>query len=160
MRRLLHIAAWVIALASALCACSDNSCSENGSALPLATIYLAGNQQYIGGLTVKGIGVPGDSLLVDSGTVNQVYLPLRASATSTAYALWRTVNGVVIADTLTITYTPIEYFHSIECGAMFNYEISDLTCTTHGIDSVVPVTTLVTNATTPVMRIYFTLFQQ
>ena len=155
MRRLLPI----ILIAMALCwaSCSDDSCRENGSSLPLATCH-TGVQQGVNALSIMGIGVPGDSLLVDSTTVNETFLPLRAGATSTSYALWRpSADGLTsVRDTLTIDYTPVAFFHSVECGAMYNFDIHQVSHTRHGIDSVVLLTPLVTNTRTPSLRIYFT----
>ena len=162
MRNLLHIVAATMilsALALGSTACGDDSCYDNGSSLPLATFYLGGTQQTISGLTIKGIGVPGDSLLADSSSLSEVYLPLRATTTSTSFALSRWVttgaSRLCIHDTLTIDYQPIEYFHSLECGAMFNFDVSQVCHTTHGIDSVVLLNNPITNVTTPSIRIYF-----
>ena len=162
MRHLLHIAAiavMLVPLALGMTACGDDSCYDNGSSLPLATLYLGGSQQTITGLTIMGIGVPGDSLLADSSALSEVYLPLRASATSTAFAVSRWVSGATsqtwIHDTLTIDYQPIEYFHSVECGAMYNFDVKQVRHTTHGIDSVILLNDLITNAATPSLRIYF-----
>ena len=156
MSRFLTIA--LIAMTLFGTSCSDDSCSDNGSSLPLATFYVGNQQQNISTLSIMGIGVPGDSLLVDSTSTNEAYLPLRASTTSTSYALWRpaTVGTATIRDTLTLDYEPIEYFHSIECGTMYNFNIQRVTHTTHGIDSVVVLTPLVTNLRTPALRIHFT----
>jgi hypothetical protein len=144
-------------------ACSNDSCYENGSSLPLASIYLGDKQQSVSGLTIMGIGALGDSLLADSTTLSEIYLPLRANATTTSYAVtrWAYLNNAAVAfhDTITIAYRPVEFFHSIECGAMYNFDISKVTTTTAAIDSVVLVTPLVTNAITPALRIYFTDFQ-
>ena len=140
-------------------ACSDDSCYDNGSSLPLATFYLGGSQQSINGLTIKGIGVPGDSLLADATTVSEIYLPLRASVNTTSFAFSHPLNDeIVVSDTLTIGYQPIAFFHSKECGAMYNFNIESIDYTQHGIDSVVVVTPLVTNALVPSLRIYFTDF--
>ena len=165
MTRLTHIATSLLTvLLLGLVACSDNSCYENGSSLPLATLYMGNSQQDISGLSVMGIGVPGDSLLVNSTAVDEVYLPLRASTTTTSFALWHTVSidttNVVVRDTLTIDYKAIPFFESDECGAMYNFDIQQVTHTVHGIDSVVVLNTLITNARTPSMRIYFTDFSQ
>ena len=105
-----------------------------------------------------GIGVPGDSLLADGLGLDECYLPLRAGTTTTSYALWRPrANGsAVVRDTVTFTYEPVAFFHSIECGAMYNFDIQDINYTTHGIDSVVLLTPLVTNSRTPALRIHFT----
>ena len=154
----------MLALATGIVACSDDSCFENGSSLPLATLYMGNSQQSIPGLTVMGIGAPGDSLLVDSTAVNEVYLPLRATVVSTSYALRRWVTlatvNTRICDTISLDYDPIEFFHSIECGAMYNFDINSVKYTTNGIDSVVLLNRLVTNSKTPVLRIYFTDFRQ
>ena len=162
MRSLLHIVAVIMilsALALGSTACGDDSCYDNGSSLPLATFYRGGTPQTINGLTIKGIGVPGDSLLADSISLSEAYLPLRATTTSTSYALSRWIatdaGQLCIRDTLTIDYQPIEYFHTVECGAMFNFEVNQVRHTTHGIDSVILVNDLITNAAVPSIRIYF-----
>ena len=140
-------------------ACSNDSCYDNGSSLPLATFYVGNSQQTINGLTIMGIGAPGDSLLLDSATVKEAYLPLRASQTATSFLVrhWRTngIDRIAVNDTLSIDYQPIEYFHSIECGAMFNYDIKLVTCTFHGIDSIVLVKDFIDNSRTPAIRIHF-----
>ena len=161
MRFLLSIVLVLAALY--LTACNDDSCYDNGSSLPLAAFYLGNSQQTITGLTIMGIGAPGDSLLADSSALKEVYLPLRASVGTTRYAISRWVGaGTPMAqqlhDTLTLDYEPIAYFHSAECGAMYNFNLHDVRCTINGIDSVVVITPLVTNSRTPALRIYFTNF--
>ena len=161
MRFLLPIVLVLAALY--LTACNDDSCYDNGSSLPLAAFYLGNSQQTITGLTIMGIGAPGDSLLADSSALKEVYLPLRASVGTTRYAISRWVGaGTPMAqqlhDTLTLDYEPIAYFHSAECGAMYNFVLHDVRCTINGIDSVVVITPLVTNSRTPALRIYFTNF--
>lgn len=161
MRFLLPIVLVLAALY--LTACNDDSCYDNGSSLPLAAFYLGNSQQTITGLTIMGIGAPGDSLLADSSALKEVYLPLRASVGTTRYAISRWVGaGTPMAqqlhDTLTLDYEPIAYFHSAECGAMYNFNLHDVSCTINGIDSVVVITPLVTNSRTPALRIYFTNF--
>ncbi|MBE6315241.1 MAG: hypothetical protein E7078_01150 [Bacteroidales bacterium] len=161
MRFLLPIVLVMAALY--LTACNDDSCYDNGSSLPLAAFYLGNSQQTITGLTIMGIGAPGDSLLADSSALKEVYLPLRASVGTTRYVISRWVGaGTPMAqqlhDTLTLDYEPIAYFHSAECGAMYNFNLHDVRCTINGIDSVVVITPLVTNSRTPALRIYFTNF--
>jgi hypothetical protein len=161
MRFLLPIVLVLAALY--LTACNDDSCYDNGSSLPLAAFYLGNSQQTITGLTIMGIGAPGDSLLADSSALKEVYLPLRASVGTTRYAISRWVGaGTPMAqqlhDTLTLDYEPIAYFHSAECGAMYNFNLHDVRCTINGIDSVVVITPLVTNSRTTALRIYFTNF--
>lgn len=164
MRRLPHIITCLLLALTLVTSCSDDSCHDNGSSLPLATCYEGTSQTTVGGLTIMGIGVPGDSLLTDSAALSEVYLPLQVSATTTRYAITRWVyRGTVLAcfhDTITFDYQPIEYFHSIECGAMFNFNIKHVSTTTHAIDSVVLLNNLITNARTPSLRIYFTDFSE
>ena len=165
MNRLTHIAALLIVLCTAMAACNNDTCYDNGSSLPLVTFYLSGSQQQVPGLTIMGIGAPGDSLLADSSTLNEIYLPLRATASTTRYAISRWVGiGTPMAqqlhDTLTIDYEPVAYFHSAECGAMYNFDIHSARCTNYGIDSIQVLNTHVTNSRTPVLRIYFTSFAQ
>lgn len=167
MNRLPLIAALLLTLL-ALCAsttsCSNDSCYDNGSSLPLAVFYVGSHQQTVTGLTIMGLGAPGDSLLADSASLNEVYLPLRASVATTSYALsrWVTIDGakMQLHDTITLDYEPVEFFHSIECGAMFNFNIKRTVTTCHGIDSVVLLTPLITNSTAAALRIYFTDFAQ
>lgn len=160
IRLLRHMASSTLLVALVLmAACSNDSCYDNGSSLPLASLYMGKSQQVIPQLTVKGIGVPGDSLLLDATTVSEIYLPLRASVTTTSFALTHPVTDeIVVSDTITFRYQPIAFFHSKECGAMYNFDIERIDCTHHGIDSVVVITSLVTNATVPSLRIYFTDF--
>ncbi len=162
MTRLTPIA--VIALVLTLAACSNDSCHDNGSSLPLAAFYINGTQQSIPALSIMGIGVPGDSLLADEESLKEAYLPLRATTTTTSYAMWRTFTSssseLIVGDTITLSYKVVPYFHSIECGAMYNFDITDIVHTCHGIDSVVVITPHVTNARVPALRIYFTDFSQ
>ena len=147
-----------------LTACSNDSCDGNGSSLPLAAFYVDGKQQSVVGLTIKGIGAPGDSVLYKGATLNEAYLPLRATTTSTSYALSRPIiigqDTLQANDTITFDYEPVAFFHSEECGAMFNFDIKRLTYTENGIDSVVMLSTHITNSRSPVMRIHFTNLQQ
>ena len=156
MSRLLNIALIFVATFLGITACSDNSCNDNGSSLPLAVFFSGGTQQTITGLTVKGIDAPGDSLLANSASLNELYLPLRAPTTTTSFEISRPgTDEATLTDTITIDYRPIEFFHSIECGAMFNFDIKRAQCTNHGIDSIVVLTPLVTNSRIPALRLYF-----
>ena len=159
MNRLLHIA--LLALAIGMVACGDDSCYDNGSSLPLATFYVGASQTTVTGLTIMGIDAPGDSLLADSTSLQEIYLPLRASVGSTSFAITRWINSeVAVYDTMTFSYDAIPFFHSTECGAMYNFRLKHVGHTSNGIDSIVMLTTTVTNSNSPAMRIYFTDFQQ
>ena len=170
MTRPSHIAATLmmalqlLLLVLGTAACNDDSCYDNGSSLPLAKLYVGSSQQTVSGLTIMGIGAPGDSLLADSTSLGEIYLPLRASVSSTSYAITRWIMvdtlSVPVRDTITIDYEAIPYFHSAECGAMFNFDLRRVSTTHHGIDSVVTLVDMVTNSPTPALNIHFTDFSQ
>lgn len=163
MNRLAHIALALIAACALLAACDNGNCSDNGSSLPLAELYVGQTSATVQGLTVMGIGAPGDSLLADNAAVNEIYLPLRANAASTSYsfARWASINNeqTLVRDTVTFDYEAVPFFHSAECGAMYNFNIRQVHHTTAGIDSIVLITNTITNLAAPSMRIYFTDFQ-
>ena len=128
-------------LLSLLCltGCGDGSCYDNGSAVPMARFYASRTttQLSVRQLTVTAIGAPGDSLLVNNETVSELHLPLRASATSTQWMLTFTIaDDVTLTDTVTINYRPVEFFANVECGAMYYFDITDVTTTHNVIDSV------------------------
>ncbi len=58
-------------------------------------------------------------------------------------------------DTITFDYQSLPYFASEECGAMYRYTINKVSYTTHLIDSVVMLDTLITNSLIPTVRIYY-----
>ena len=160
---ILTLALLLIAGSIVLPSCGDDSCYDNGSSLPLAVCYVGDAKQSISGLTIKGIGVPGDSLLADSSTVSEIYLPLRASVGNTSYELrrWVQLDGAITLfhDTISVEYEAVPFFHSTECGAMYNFNIKRVTFTDNAIDSVVMLKTKVTNSIDPAMRIHFTYFE-
>lgn len=140
-------------LATLTVSCSDNTCTDNATSLPLVRFYYSGSssQQYISGLTVRGIGAPGDSILVDSGNINEVTLPLMISTHKTQWE----IKGNGFTDTLEVNYDVIPFFESAECGAMYNFKITEVSCTSSGIDSVVIVQKTVNNVSRETLRLYF-----
>lgn len=128
---------FMLVLAILGAACSNSGCMGNGSSIPLVAFYdhETGKQGSVDGLTVKGIGAPGDSLLADSTSLSQIYLPLQVSTNSSSFVFNFNLEGVD-PDTLTLIYEAVPYFHSEECGAMFIFNISDYSVTHHVIDSI------------------------
>lgn len=137
--------------------CNDASCYDNGSSLPLVRFYASGGDRVtLSSVTLRGIGVPGDSILADKKSLDEVYLPLRATTSQTQWVIEVGItNGSTVADTLTVDYTPIPYFASAECGAMYSFEISNVSCSHNAIDSIVVTEHNVTNVAAETMRIYF-----
>lgn len=139
-----------------LSGCGDGSCYDNGSAVPMARFYASGTttQLSVRQLTVTAIGAPGDSLLVNNETVSELHLPLRASTTSTQWRLTFTADDLTLTDTVTIDYQPVEYFASVECGAMYYFDITDVTTTHNVIDSITVPLPHVTHVDQLNLRIY------
>ena len=150
----------LVAVAAALvmimaAACADNSCYDNGSSIPMARFVQSGtsNAVTVSALTVRGIDAPGDSLLVDSANVSQTYLPLRATTTVTQWELDYGSERALL-DTITFAYEPIPVFVSAECGAMYQFRLTQVTATTHGLDSVTVLKPLIDNVSTPALYIH------
>lgn len=126
-----------IALAAITAACSNSGCIGNGSSIPLVAFYDydTGKQGSVEGITVMGVGAPGDSLLADKASLTQVYLPLQVSTSTSSFVFDFNIEGIE-PDTLTLRYEAVPYFHSEECGAMYIFNISDFKVTHNFIDSV------------------------
>ena len=126
-------------LLACLSSCGDGSCNDNGSAVPLVWFYGSGTTQRatVGYLSVRAIGAPGDTVLIDNGTASELHLPLRVSSGLTQWMLtFGDGQSASVSDTLSISYRPIEYFASVECGAMYHFDITQVNTTHHVIDSV------------------------
>lgn len=140
--------------------CNSSGCTDNQNSLPLAGFYSdEGKAITLSDIDISGVGVPGDSLLYASGTsLSQAYFPLRSNAETTAYCLHYTQEGiddVAFNDTLTFSYSSTPYFASEECGAMLRYHIKSLRYTTHIIDSVALLDSLITNVDVERIKIFF-----
>lgn len=146
----------LILLTVALVSCTDNSCYDHASALPLVRFYETGTatQLSLSDVVIRGVDAPGDSILVNGETVDEVYLPLRASATTTQWVL-EYAGDAGLADTITLQYRSIPYFASAECGAMYNFEIESVTATDILIDSIAVVKPVIDNGTDVAIRIFF-----
>lgn len=148
-------------LSTIISGCNTTGCTDNQSSLPLAGFYASpgGAAITINTLEISGVGAPGDSILYTSGTaLSQVYLPFRFTTGTTAYCFHYTQEGLdapELNDTISFIYTSEPYFASEECGAMLCYEITDVSHTTHLIDSVKVVDPLISNTDTERIKIYF-----
>lgn len=150
------------AAALMLTACDATGCIGNRNSLPLAGFYSAAtdNAVSVTGLSVMGVGAPGDSLLYTSSqTLSQIYLPLRARDNSTTYQLTFTSGeatdpDAVAVDEITMEYTATPWFASEDCGAMYRYHIEKLEYTTRVIERVELVDSLITNFDVETIHIY------
>lgn len=150
---LLHILGVMAMLCMVLSSCTGDGCTDNSAALPLATFYQDGKAVTVTGLSVRGIGAPGDSILVDNESVSELYLPLPPAAKECQFEFNYNTEGAP-SDTLTLHYTATPAFAGVDCGAMYYFEITSHRHTHHAIDSVALVNPLVTNANAVTFRIF------
>ena len=119
---------------------SDEGCEGNTSSMPLAGFYSSQTKKAItiDSLTVFGVGVPNDSLLLDTARASQTYLPLDIEKTQARFVIrydQQQLAALKLADTITIDYSPRPYFHSEECGAMYYFDVKGYRTTNVLIDS-------------------------
>lgn len=154
MRRRATTGVLALGLLLGAASCSNETCDQNQSALPLAVFRDAatGASVSVRGLAVGAVGAPGDSLLLDTAqTASQVYLPFDMTASETVFFL-RYAAGE--ADTLRVAYDRQPYFASEACGAMYRFRIRRLEHTSLLLDSVAVTDSLVTNLDRPCMALY------
>lgn len=159
-----YLASTVLALLAV--GCSGNECYENHSALPLASFFSATTMQpvTVQGLEIYGIGAPGDSVLYTNQNLSQAYLPFRLWQDTTQYVF--SYEGVVSGyegqdyipeaptDTITFIYKPKEWFASPACGAMYIYEMKDVSHSSFLIDSIA-YNEVITNENVTNIKIFF-----
>ena len=145
-----------------LASCGEGGCDDNGSAVPLAWFYGTGTTQRatVSNLTVNAIGAPGDTVLLNNATASELHLPLRVSSDRTQWRLtFMTTDSIFLSDTLTFAYRPIEYFASVECGAMYHFDLLQVTTTHHVIDSVSAIKPHVTHVEQVNLHIFLPITQ-
>ncbi|MCH5319424.1 MAG: hypothetical protein J1E38_06920 [Paramuribaculum sp.] len=150
----------VLAISAILPACNTVGCLENQSSVPLAGFYSSttGGKISVDSIWVYGIGAPGDSMLNTSLRASTVYLPFRAEQPSTSFAiryLQSDLNFPALIDTIKFSYDSEPRFVSEECGAMFFYHITGISYTTHLIDSVAVIDSLINNFDTERIKIFY-----
>lgn len=133
---------------------------ENRSSIPKAGFYGSGTSAAItiDSVEIGGVGAPSDSLLLDNHRASSVYLPLRATTDKTSFYihyLQKALSNPRLNDTISFTYESIPYFASYDCGAMYRYRFTEMKYTTHLIDSVAILDSLITNYDVETVRIYF-----
>lgn len=141
--------------------CSDTGCLENRSSIPYAGFYSyqTGRPVVIDSMEVGGVGAPADTLLMTaSDKYSNLYLPFRFEKTSTSFFfryVAKELNYPQLYDTISFDYESMPFFASPECGAMYRYQITRMTYTTHLIDSVAITDSLITNTDVERIKIFF-----
>lgn len=155
MKKLLWLTGACVS-AMLVASCSSDGCLNNRNSILLAGFYQLGTeaQVYVTKMSVYGIGAPNDSTLLDTTrNAQQVYLPLRSDTTVTSFVF----DAGTLRDTLTIDYSSYPYFDGEDCGAMWRYEIHNVTYTRQFIDSVLVTDPLITNIERERMMIFLTV---
>lgn len=138
--------------------CATDDCDGNRNTLPEAGFYAntpAHPKLAIDGLTVFGVGAPGDSLLLDSAVnVSSVPLPFNLEAESTTF-VFRYDQAGGVEDQVTFRYEAQPYFVSSACGVSYRFHIKGIEHTNQLIDSISVPGDVITNAEGENICIYF-----
>lgn len=141
--------------------CNTSGCTDNHSAIPLAEFYSSqtGKSVTLDILQIRGIGAPGDSVMLEHGTsASQCYLPMRPESDTTSWLISYYITDGEEADwsdTITLNYDRLPRFTSNECGVMYFYQVKSVETTHEFIDSVAVVDPLITNIDQVSLKIYF-----
>ncbi len=161
LRNILPAIGAAIIAAIAAVSCNTSGCTDNRSSIPLAEFYSSatGERISLDSLEITGVGAPDSAILLVPGTsADQIHLPMRASADNTQWCLrycWRNLDYPQLNDTISLSYEALPYFAGDECGAMYRYRLRSVRHTTHLIDSIGVIDSLITNIDTPDLNIYF-----
>lgn len=137
--------------------CVSKDCYDNQTTLPRAAFFSMQTHSSVSidSLSIRGIGAPGDSLLVDTTMAEQTNLPLRYDASSTAFLFDYLQAGAPAPDSVTFYYKAQPWFVSEACGVVYYYHIDSIKYTHNFIDSVAVPGMLITNADRTNIEIYF-----
>lgn len=142
--------------------CADDECTQNKNSLPLAGFYSSSENPEAISLdliSVFGIDAPGDSLLLDSANVSEVYLPFDLDSDESRFVIryerFKNPAGHILTDTVTFHYESIPWFSSYGCGVIYKFDIKDISSTHTFIDSVSCPGNIIDNKNIQNIRIYF-----
>lgn len=158
---MLIVLAMALMLLPVAWSCADVGCIENRSSIPYAGFYSYQTRQSISidSVQIGGVGAPHDSLLVNTGDVTSaMYFPFRFEYDNTAFYIRyksKALDFDFMVDTIKFDYTTLPYFASEECGAMYRYVITSVRHTTHLIDSIGVIDSLITNFDKEYFKIFF-----
>lgn len=139
-----------------LSSCANKECYENQNTLPLAGFLGADSHREFSMrlLTVYGIGAPNDSLLADSASMNEIYLPFRPYVPESRFVFRYGTPDAPEPDTITFRYSTKPWFASEACGVVYYFNIDSISYTRNLIDSIAVPGMLITNANRRFIEIY------
>ncbi|MCU4174143.1 DUF6452 family protein [Carboxylicivirga sp. N1Y90] len=141
--RLIRIVQWSIIFAfAAIYSCSNSSiCLSNQHAVQ--TSFMAAHVDSENDTTLNGITVHGlnnDSLLHDSASVQEMYLPMDLNRDTTEFIIQEELKVgeaiITTKDTLVFVYDKDLQYVSGDCGMTFNLILDTVIYTTNIVDSV------------------------
>lgn len=143
-----------------LLGCNSTGCLENRSSIPKAGFYNSEDRQIsLDSISIAGIGAGTEEPINKPGTsISSISLPMRSTKESTTWELgykWKYLARGTMADTISFDYESMPYFASEECGVIYRYHITHMRYTTHLVDSIILVDSLITNIDTEQIKIYF-----
>lgn len=155
-----------LVLMAAVSSCGTDECYDNRNALPLADLYAsarggdAPQPVALDSVSVWGIGVPRDSMLLDTARdVRQMYLPFRIDESQTAFVIrydaLRRRYPSAPDDTISFSYRQTPVFESQACGVFYRFDDVEASHTGFFIDSVVCPKGYIDNTPAANLRIYF-----
>lgn len=148
-------------MAALFAACSDDTCTENRTALPTAGFYATyfGETQEIAAdsLQVRGLGAPSDSILSEADVRKEsLQLPFRIDNDTTSY-IFTEFDGAGnpgMSDTVTFIYTRVARFINHECGVGYSFQMHNIIWSGELIDSVTCPSGHIDNVSGENLRIY------
>lgn len=140
--------------------CNTNGCLENRSSIPKAGFYDSEDKKIsLDSISITGIGADIEEPINKLGSsISSISLPMRSTKENTTWELayrWKYLAGGTMADTISLDYESTPYFASEECGVIYRYHITQMRHTTHLVDSVILVDSMITNIDTEQIKIYF-----
>ena len=151
----------LFACALLISACNSRGCLENRNSLPLAGFYNAYTEKPLAldSVEVIGLGMPAEQPLYSVGErPTTAYLPMRSTQNSTSWLFKyrkKALDFDANVDTLSFVYESTPYFASSDCGVIYKYLITEMTCTDHIIERVEIVDSLITNVDIQRIKIFF-----
>lgn len=154
------IATFVMSMTGGLWGCNTTGCLENRSSIPKAGFYDYEDRQIsLDSISIVGIGADSGEPINKLGiSISSISLPMRSTKESTAWEFgykWKYLADGTLADTISFDYESMPYFASEECGVIYRYRIKEMRYTTHLVDSIILMDSLITNIDTEQIKIYF-----
>ena len=168
LRHLPAVALTAATLGAVAASCGTDECYDNRNSLPLADLYSSSEAPRaitIDSISVWGVGVPRDSMILDTArNVSQIYFPFRIDEEKTSFVIrYDAIRRILPSapdDTISFTYRNVPVFESQACGVFYRFDDVKISHTSFLIDSVVCTQGYIDNLPKANLRIYFRTQEQ